>query len=126
MRAIFLVKCVIPRRPFSCCRATITADPAMNPRRIAFDRKSMINPSLQSFHTFPLAVIFSDQSISLILIIHLNVLSLSSYKGEKESAEKEMMTLELQGLLERSQQKMLKLRLIEERDQVVQWEKLPL
>jgi len=98
----------------------------MNPRRIAFDRKSMINPSLQSFHTFPLAVIFSDQSISLILIIHLNVLSLSSYKGEKESAEKEMMTLELQGLLERSQQKMLKLRLIEERDQVVQWEKLPL
>ncbi|WVZ22577.1 hypothetical protein V8G54_001121 [Vigna mungo] len=46
-RAILLVKCVIPRRPFSCCRPTITADPPMNPIRIAFDRKSMINPSLR-------------------------------------------------------------------------------
>jgi hypothetical protein len=38
---------VIPRRLLSCCRETIIAAPAMNPIRVAFERKSIINPSLQ-------------------------------------------------------------------------------
>lgn len=41
------MKWVIPRRLLSCCRDTIMAAPAMKPIRVAFERKSIINPSLQ-------------------------------------------------------------------------------
>lgn len=44
---IFLVKFVMPKRLLSCCKDTIIAAPAINPIRVAFERKSMINPSLQ-------------------------------------------------------------------------------
>lgn len=47
-RLICWVKCVIPSRLLSCCKDTIIAAPAMNPIKIALDKKSMINPSLQS------------------------------------------------------------------------------
>ena len=42
------------------------------------------------------------------------------------NANKELITLEFQERLERSQQRMLKLNLIEEKDEVVHWETLPL
>lgn len=46
---ILLVKWTIPSNPFSCCNETMTAAPAMNPTNVALDRKSMINPNLQTF-----------------------------------------------------------------------------
>ena len=46
-KPICLVKLVIPRRLLSCCRETMIAAPAMKPIRVAFERKSIINPSLQ-------------------------------------------------------------------------------
>lgn len=46
-RPISLVKCVIPSKLLSCCKDTIIAAPAMNPIKIAFDKKSMINPNLR-------------------------------------------------------------------------------
>lgn len=46
---IWLVKWTIPSNPFNCCNETITAAPAMNPRRVAFERKSIRNPSLFTF-----------------------------------------------------------------------------
>lgn len=45
---ISLVKCVIPNRPFNCCNETMIADPPMNPISVGFDKKSTINPNLQS------------------------------------------------------------------------------
>lgn len=48
IKPISFVKWTIPRRLLSCCRETIIAAPAMNPIRVAFERKSMINPSLQT------------------------------------------------------------------------------
>lgn len=43
---ILFVKWTIPSSPFSCCKETMTAAPAMNPSRVAFERKSMMNPNL--------------------------------------------------------------------------------
>ena len=44
--SLFLVKLTIPRNPFSCWRAMVMAAPAMNPTMAAWDKNSMINPSL--------------------------------------------------------------------------------
>lgn len=46
-KPICFVKFTIPSRLFSCCSDTIIAAPAMNPMRVAFDRKSIMNPSLE-------------------------------------------------------------------------------
>ena len=47
MMSVFLVKFAIPRKPLSCWRAMVMAAPAMNPTMAAWDKNSMINPSLQ-------------------------------------------------------------------------------
>lgn len=44
--SVFFVKFAIPRNPFSCWRAMVMAAPAMNPMMAAWDKNSMINPSL--------------------------------------------------------------------------------
>lgn len=43
---IWVVKWTIPSNPLSCCSDTIIAAPAMNPIRVAFERKSTIKPNL--------------------------------------------------------------------------------
>lgn len=43
---MLVVKWTIPSNPFSCCSDTMTAAPAMNPIKVAFDRKSIRNPNL--------------------------------------------------------------------------------
>jgi hypothetical protein len=50
MKSVSVVKWVMLNNPFSCCRAMVTAAPAMNPTMAAWDRNSVTKPNLAHAH----------------------------------------------------------------------------
>jgi hypothetical protein len=78
---ILLVKWTIPSNPFNCCNDTMTAAPAINPTRVAFDRKSITNPNLQITSQNQLKI-QQEKMILFFSLISIYKLFFYSLKGD--------------------------------------------